>query len=59
VAPIVARFEQNRTDRQTASSGASADPALFAPAEAAARAMIDDLVWWARTLRRGRDEAAR
>jgi NAD(P)H-dependent FMN reductase len=30
------------------------DPALFAPADNAAAAMIKELVWWARTLRAGR-----
>jgi NAD(P)H-dependent FMN reductase len=31
-----------------------ADPALFAAADPAAKSMIDDLIWWARTLRDGR-----
>lgn len=32
------------------------DPAAFASVDAAADAMIDDLLWWARALRRARDE---
>ena len=38
---------------------APANPALFAPAEHAAKAMIDDLVWWATALHRERAEAPR
>jgi NAD(P)H-dependent FMN reductase len=34
------------------------DPAAFASADADADAMIDDLLWWARALRRARDEQA-
>lgn len=36
---------------------APVDPALFAPADGAASAMIDELIWWGRALRRARLES--
>jgi NAD(P)H-dependent FMN reductase len=40
--------------RATMAASAPADPALFAPAEPAAKVMIDDLAWWANALARAR-----
>lgn len=36
--------------RATMAQTAPADPALFAPAEAAAKLMLDDLAWWTQAL---------
>ena len=40
--------------RATMNDTAPADPAKFAPAEPAAKLMIDDLVWWTRALKHAR-----
>ena len=43
--------------RATMGQSAPADPALFAPAEPAAKLMLDDLAWWANALATARAAA--
>jgi NAD(P)H-dependent FMN reductase len=43
-------------DVYRATAGAPYDPALFAPAEPAAKLMLDDLAWWTAALARARRE---